>query len=79
MTFSPIYFFVVVTVTYVFSQWFLLFTQKLSFRAFNTTMFTAFIGTLLYIMYDFAQWVGQSNIFIIGLIDQAVRFLQHNQ
>jgi hypothetical protein len=73
-----IYGFVASAVQFIISTWILIFKQARWARIYFASSLTFFVSYLLFIMYDFAQWVGKSNIFIINLIDQAVRFLQHS-
>ena len=60
-------------------DWGSLFLHDFWYRVFHRFVNTIFLLSTAWLFVDFAQWVGQQNIFIIGLIDQAVRFLQHTQ
>lgn len=77
--FSPLYIATIMLTLYLMTDWASLLLHKTWFKVTQKSINTLFFLSVAWLAVDFAHWVGQSNIFIIGLIDQAVRFLQHTQ
>ena len=76
---SPLYVAAGALTLFLIVDWGSLFLHDFWYRVFHKFVNTTFLLSVAWLFVDFAEWVGRSQIEIIGLIDQAVRFLQHTQ